>query len=601
MFPRSEDGTQDIKTYSDYYRVKKEIDVPSDSILFQAQALWHLPSRRTGLRAAIKEFEDDDETSENGYTLCHGLVSLMLASQACMESRITDPGLYLLCTCLPQFLFQMERCLCAHALIEHTSKILPILSGFLRGLPLTEVVSVLSAKSCQENASYERLEWLGDAVLKLVQTDSIIKSKHLRDSVRQIDEGSLDCLRSMLGSNDCLARRCKRLGIDRFIMTTSLSRSHWLPTPLALSATEAGPIDCSPASCKVYADVVEAILGLAYMHGGYSLAVGVADELQITIPWDDANMGTQRGDCDTAISVDSLLRAVERFTGHRFSCGSEIVLEALTHPTAQSLFTGSYQQLEWVGDAVLCLAVREWVFQNFPECDVKFMVQVETVLVNNETLAFFSMKNGLYEHLLHNDGTLTMRLDAYERSIDHLGRGLWATQPPKAAADVVESVLGAVHIHGGFQCGQRAVLTVLRPVMKMVASLDSYSTERLICHPRKSLLELGDNKVLTIRLDEEDVFSCEYPKAYVLDGGRFTSVHREGKRTIASIDCLGTLVVSVADDIPCSAENRACTLVLTVLRNESGLFRRFCEARALYVNAIQTGGKWRERAIRERL
>ena len=40
---------------------------------------------------------------------------------------------------------------------------------------------VLTTKSCKDLANYEKLELVGDAVLKMVQTDVLIKSIELTD------------------------------------------------------------------------------------------------------------------------------------------------------------------------------------------------------------------------------------------------------------------------------------------------------------------------------------------------------------------------------------------------------------------------------------
>jgi dsRNA-specific ribonuclease len=91
---------------------------------------------------------------------------------------------------------------------------LPLLGSILARSTLGEVTSVLTAKSCGEPQSYEKLEWLGNVVLKLVHTDCIIKSRDLKDWVQCFHEGQLDVLRSALGQNKRFEDVCKALGID---------------------------------------------------------------------------------------------------------------------------------------------------------------------------------------------------------------------------------------------------------------------------------------------------------------------------------------------------------------------------------------------------
>jgi endoribonuclease Dicer len=211
---------------------------------------------------------------------------------------------------------------------------------------------------------------------------------------------------------------------------------------------------------KVCADVIEALLGLAYREGGYTLGLKVADELHLTVPWsDDIRVEGRRNEA----SNPKLAKAARDFTGYEKFHQPILVEEAFTHPTCLHPDTPSYQRLEWIGDAVLCLAAREWLFEEFPDTSVGDMVLMEASLVANETLAYLSLRSGLQRHLNHRDQTLPARIESYDYSVREHGRGLWGTDPPKAIADVVESLLGAVHVDGGFESGQKAALHVLSP------------------------------------------------------------------------------------------------------------------------------------------
>ena len=57
-------------------------------------------------------------------------------------------------------------------------------------------MTALTAVSCSEEASYEKLEWLGDAVLKVVQTQSLIYSRDFSRWIELLHEGDLSTLRS---------------------------------------------------------------------------------------------------------------------------------------------------------------------------------------------------------------------------------------------------------------------------------------------------------------------------------------------------------------------------------------------------------------------
>jgi dsRNA-specific ribonuclease len=113
-----------------------------------------------------------------------------------MEVRMADPNFILLSTHLPQFLNHMQAYITTNAFIRHCNAHMPRLGECLSKLPLEKVTQALTAKSCTEEGSYEKLEWLGDAVLKLVQTDSLLQSKDLSQWIEFLHEGDLSILRS---------------------------------------------------------------------------------------------------------------------------------------------------------------------------------------------------------------------------------------------------------------------------------------------------------------------------------------------------------------------------------------------------------------------
>jgi dsRNA-specific ribonuclease len=58
------------------------------------------------------------------------------------------------------------------------------------------VAIAITAKSCNPDENYDKWEYIGDAVLKLLQTDSLLKSPRFKHFVRFLHEGDLSMLRS---------------------------------------------------------------------------------------------------------------------------------------------------------------------------------------------------------------------------------------------------------------------------------------------------------------------------------------------------------------------------------------------------------------------
>lgn len=141
---------------------------------------------------------DDLETKTQHpiYDMCDELLSVKLSQEACLEPPLANTHIFLLCCMLPQFLFVYERYQNTSAFIQHCCIHLPTLGGLLSKIPLDKVAVCLTSRSCSFSDSYEKLEFFGDAVLKMVQTDTLIKSSELRQWTGFLHEGDLSTLRS---------------------------------------------------------------------------------------------------------------------------------------------------------------------------------------------------------------------------------------------------------------------------------------------------------------------------------------------------------------------------------------------------------------------
>ncbi len=93
--------------------------------------------------------------------------------------------------------------------------------------------------------SYERLEFLGDAVLQLVVTDYIFRH------YPHFDEGEMTELRAKVVNTEHLVEIAQRLMLPQFIST---------------------PPQALPKRPDYLADIVEALIGAIYMDRGYSSA-----------------------------------------------------------------------------------------------------------------------------------------------------------------------------------------------------------------------------------------------------------------------------------------------------------------------------------------
>lgn len=101
----------------------------------------------------------------------------------------------------------------------------------------------------KREGDYERLEFFGDAVLKLAVSELLF------NRFDDLDEGALTKIRAYLISDSTLAKLAKSLGFDRFVR---------------LSSSEARNGGANRQN--TLADVFEAVLGALYLDGGSAVA-----------------------------------------------------------------------------------------------------------------------------------------------------------------------------------------------------------------------------------------------------------------------------------------------------------------------------------------
>lgn len=127
--------------------------------------------------------------------------------------------------------------------------------------------------------------------------------------------------------------------------------------------------------------------------------------------------------------------------GYRFR-NSSLLTTALTHPSyGGDHHVPHYQRLEFLGDAVLELAVSQYLYAKLPEVDEGKLTRIRAALVREETLYRAAKRVGL---------------DAYIRlSVGEERSG--GRNKPSILSDVMEAVFAAVYLDGGFENAVKAV------------------------------------------------------------------------------------------------------------------------------------------------
>lgn len=137
------------------------------------------------------------------------------------------------------------------------------------------------------------------------------------------------------------------------------------------------------------------------------------------------------------------LSDLEEALGYRFE-DTEILLQALTHSSyaSENPGTGFNERFEFLGDAVLGLAVTEFLFAAYPELPEGQMAKIRAATVSGNELSTVARSLGLGQHL-------------------RLGRGEEATggrEKDSILADAMEALIAAVHLDGGFPEARSVVL-----------------------------------------------------------------------------------------------------------------------------------------------
>ncbi|KAL5698311.1 helicase protein [Ranunculus cassubicifolius] len=339
-------------------------------------------------------------------------------------------------------------------------------------IPSSLVLEALTSRRCCEDFSLERLELLGDSVLKYVVSYTLFlkyPKKH---------EGQLSARRALAVCNSTL----HKLGTDRklqgYIRDSAFDPLRWVapgqlsihPVPCACGVdTSDVPLESKFVSedfkivvgkacdkghrwicSKTISDCVEALIGAYYVGGGLTGAVMLMKWLGIEAEFEPITL------IDNAISSSScrytpeayMLQNLETKLNYSFTIKG-LILEAITHASQQELGVDyCYQRLEFLGDSVLDLLITYYLFRSHTDVDPGELTDLRSASVNNENFAKVAIRHNLQQHLAHSSGLLGEQIREYEKFVSdsHGYREFQRVKCPKALGDLVESIAGAILI-----------------------------------------------------------------------------------------------------------------------------------------------------------
>jgi len=255
--------------------------------------------------------------------------------------------------------------------------------GVVKISDLGLIVTALTASSANAGTNYQRLEFLGDSILKLCASIQLVAEFPLWH------EGYLSAKKDRLVANSRLSRAAVELGLDTFIIVKQFTGLKW--RPLYEEDLIGASIDgMREVSSKVLADVVEALIGAAMVDGGFPKALTC---LQIFLPelqW--KTFDARRAEIFyrvADIQLPETLKPLETLIGHIFT-KKALLLEAFTHASCNS-GSQSLERLEFLGDSLLDNIIVKAMYSVEPELSHFQMHLLRTALVNADFLAFICM------------------------------------------------------------------------------------------------------------------------------------------------------------------------------------------------------------------
>lgn len=256
---------------------------------------------------------------------------------------------------LPFALDRIEKTLLAENLKLHLD---------LAWMPTNLMVHAITASSARDPVDYQRLEFLGDSALKVLASVSLVDQHPLWH------EGYLTGAKDRIVSNTTSGKAAVIAQLSRWIITKPATGQKWSPrhvNPTSKAKEE------KLLSTKVLADVVEAIIGVAYLTDGFEGATICCSKFDfghgvVWSPFRDriSNLVALANENARRFSgkYPTYFADIEAILGYTFT-NKALLLEAITHLSygLDSVST-SYQRLEFLGDPILDIIIVNKLYHN---------------------------------------------------------------------------------------------------------------------------------------------------------------------------------------------------------------------------------------------
>lgn len=318
--------------------------------------------------------------------------------------------------------------------------------------------------------NYERLEFLGDAFLKMGTSISLF--------AQNPDDNEFDyhVNRMCLICNKNLFTTAKEIKIYEYIRSQGFSRRGWYPEGLKLlqgkrSIKKVSNEGKHSLAEKTIADVCEALIGASLISGGLghrfdmavrAVTIFVNDKNHLVSSWREYSTLYTKPPYQTGhpngFEID-LAQKVQQKLGYHFKY-PKLLRSAFTHSSYPSAWAKvpCYQRLEFLGDSLFDMACIEYLFHRFPTRDPQWLTEHKMAMVSNKFLGAVAIQLNLHTHLQYFSNPLQSQIALYADEVREAEResdgqkDFWVTtsDPPKCLPDMVEAYLGAIFIDSDF-------------------------------------------------------------------------------------------------------------------------------------------------------
>lgn len=145
---------------------------------------------------------------------------------------------------------------------------------------------------------------------------------------------------------------------------------------------------------------------------------------------------------------EKVLHEIEQKLGYEF-CDLALLSQSLTHSSSVDQRLLSNERLEFLGDSILGVTICQTLFKKFPDYLEGDLTKIKSMLVSRSTCAKIAKQIGLHKLLKLGKGMISRR--ALSGSI---------------AAGVLEAVIGAIYIDGGFEAAEKFILNNFTPLIE---------------------------------------------------------------------------------------------------------------------------------------